>query len=320
MRALPPLVSLLLIAPLGLPGCAATTTPQSVSPRSPTATKKPPLPADIVERSALPLHGVVSENGATVQIDEQAVWRKLLSARVVCFGEQHNNPNHHYAEWRALQELAAHAAKEQRVLAVGFEMFQTPYQAPLSGFADGTLTEEQFLEETNYAKRWGYDFAFYRPLLEVAQQFKLPTLALNAPKAITRSIGRHGLASLSDEVRQGLPELDLNNPTHRKYFDDAMGDHPMPEGGPKRDDMYAAQVVWDETMANTSAKWLASQGDNASLIVFAGSGHCHHSAIPARITRRTQIPVLSVTPILSSKTSETPQAAALFDLQVVLED
>ena len=34
----------------------------------------------------------------------------------------------------------------------------------------------------------------------------------------------------------------------------------MPSGGPKAENMYAAQVVWDETMAvNLTAAWVLSQ-------------------------------------------------------------
>ena len=54
-------------------------------------------------------------------------------------------------------------------------------------------------------------------------------------------------------------------------------------------------------MADTAAAWLTRSGDNSQLIVFAGSGHCHKSAVPARITRRVHIPVLSVTPVQASQ-------------------
>ena len=47
---------------------------------------------------------------------------------------------------------------------------------------------------------------------------------------------------------------------------------------------YAAQVIWDETMAEGAAAWL----DDArqQVMVIAGNGHCHQSAIPSRVARR----------------------------------
>jgi uncharacterized iron-regulated protein len=48
---------------------------------------------------------------------------------------------------------------------------------------------------------------------------------------------------------------------------------------------YAAQVVWDETMADTAARWVA-ETPGGLVIVLAGAGHCHRSAIPRRFERR----------------------------------
>jgi uncharacterized iron-regulated protein len=268
-----------------------------------------------VARSALPLHALIGER----KLDEPELWEQMASSRVICFGEQHDNPQHHYAQSRALEELATRSVKAQRPLAAGFEMFQRPYQATLSAFVAGSLAEEQFLRDSEYAKRWGFDFALYRPLLLTAREFSLAVVALNAPKELTRKIGRSGLGGLEPSERELLPELDLQNADHKAYFDEAMGEHPMPPGAPKLEDMYAAQVVWDETMADSAVRWLTQAGEGSQLIVFAGAGHCHRSAIPARITRRTQLPVLSVSPVLRSELA-TYDARDRYDWLIVLSD
>jgi uncharacterized iron-regulated protein len=289
--------------------------PGSVAPAAGEHSPRAPLPHDIVAQSALPLHALVGER----KLEEPELWEQMARSRVICFGEQHDSPQHHYAQSRALQELATRSAKAQRPLAVGFEMFQRPYQAPLSAFVAGSVTEAQFLQDSEYAKRWGFDFALYRPLLLTAREFSLAVVALNAPKELTRKIGRSGLGGLSPAERDLLPELNLEDTDHKAYFDAAMGDHPMPPGAPKLEDMYAAQVVWDETMADTAVRWLTQAGEGSQLIVFAGAGHCHHSAIPARITRRTQLPVLSVTPVLRSELAAYDERAR-YDWLIVLSD
>ncbi len=281
--------------------------------RSPRA--RAPLPHDIVARSARPLRALSGKN----KWPEPQLWEHLSRARVICFGEQHPSPEHHYAQLRALQELATRAAATQRTLAVGFEMFQRPYQKALTAFVAGTVPEKHFLEESDYSERWGYDFSLYRPLLQTAREFSLEALALNAPKEVTRKIGRFGLKSLDAAERNSLPELDLLNAEHRAYFEEAMSAHPMPDDGPKFDDMYAAQVVWDETMAETAARWLEHAGPTAQLILFAGSGHCHESAIPGRITRRLGMPVLSVAPVFQSELS-TFAARRRYDWLVVIKN
>ena len=93
----------------------------------------------------------------------------------------------------------------------------------------------------------------------------------------------------------------------------------MPAGAPRADDMYAVQVVWDETMADTAARWLSSAGAASRLIVLAGSGHCHQSAIPARLSRRIGEPVLSISAVLASKLGEL-DAKDRYDWLLVLDD
>jgi uncharacterized iron-regulated protein len=198
-------------------------------------------------------------------------------------------------------------------------MFQIPYQPALSSFVSGDSSEAQFLEASRYQERWGFDFALYRPLLEAARERSLPALALNAPRELTRQISRNGLGSLEPAERGQLPELDLSNPEHRAHFDQAMADHPMPAGAPRMEDMYAVQVVWDETMAESAARWLTSTTPEARLVIFAGSGHCHRSAVPGRLARRIGDPVLAVSAVLASKLAEF-EGKERYDWLLVLDD
>jgi uncharacterized iron-regulated protein len=289
--------------------CGGASQGEAVSPKA-----RAPLPADVVAKAALPLYAQRGDE----KLMEPALWQALAKERVICFGEQHDDPAHHFAQRRALEELAARSAAENRVLAAGFEMFQKPYQAALSGFVAGTLPEAQFLIESEYRDRWGFDFALYRPLLETARDNNLEVLALNTPRELTRKVGRTGIESLDAGERNQLPELDLTNVEHKAYFDAAMSGHPMPPDR-KPENTYAAQVLWDETMAETAAAWLSRSGQNSQLILFAGSGHCHEAAIPARITRRVQLPVLSVVPVQASQLAEF-QNRQRYDWLLVLED
>lgn len=290
-------------------------TPAGSAPEARSDRPREPLPADIVARSALPLYALVSGE----RLAEPELWERMAGYRAVCLGEQHDSPQHHYAQRRSIEELARRGGPSQRALAVGFEMFQTPYQAALSSYVTGDAAEDEFLAASQYRERWGFDFALYRPLLEAARELRLPALALNAPRELTRKISRNGLRSLDAAEREQLPDLDLDNAEHRSYFDQAMQGHPMPEGAPRMDDMYAVQVVWDETMAEGAARWLASAQRDASVVIVAGAGHCHKSAVPGRLGRRIGQPVLSVSPILESKLAEF-DARDRYDWLLVLDD
>jgi uncharacterized iron-regulated protein len=275
------------------------------------------LPRDVVAQSALPIYGLE----AGVILSESDLWDRLASSSAVCFGEYHDVPAHHYAETRALDELAARAASAGHTFAVGFEMIQRPYQAPLSAFVAGELGEDEFLAQTEYFTRWGYDIALYRPLFEGARDHHLPALALNMRTEITRKIGRTGLVSLDAAELAELPELNLTDEEHRAYIFGLFG--VLPEHGAELglEDIYTAQTVWDETMADTSARWLAETGESARLLDIAGGAHCHRSAIPRRITRRVpDQPALSVHAVFESELNDGTFTPEGYDILVVLDD
>lgn len=65
--------------------------------------------------------------------------------------------------------------------------------------------------------------------------------------------------------------------------------------------MYAAQVLWDETMADGASRWLTGSSTPAGrrqIVILAGNGHCHESAVIRRIERRGVKAAVSVRPII----------------------
>lgn len=278
----------------------------------------PPLPADIVEQSSLPFHGV--SDGEV--ISARSVWRQLKHSRAICLGELHDNPFHHNLQRRVLERLAARERARpawRGALAIGYEMFQRPFQEPLSRYVQGELEEPDFLAQTEYAQRWGSDLALYRPLFEANREQSLPALALNAPTELTRAIGRDGLESLSPELQALLPELDLDDAEHREHIFGLFGLTPDDPAAASLENIYRAQVTWDETMAQTASEWLTGD-DGRRVLAFAGTAHCHETAIPRRVTRRTGIDMLSVAPVLESEYEAFPEDWQGYELLIILED
>lgn len=278
----------------------------------------PPLPEDIVAESFLALHGLVDGE----EISARGVWRRLRQSRATCLGELHDNPFHHNLQQRVLErlgELQQDEPEQRGELAVGYEMFQRPFQEPLSAYLRGELSEEEFLEQTQYEQRWGADLALYRPLFEANREQGLAGLALNAPTELTRAIGRDGIESLTPELAALLPELVLDDAEHREHIFRLFGLTPDDPGAASLENVYRAQVTWDETMAQTASEWLTSD-DDRRLLAFAGTAHCHESAIPRRVTRRTGIEVLSATPVLQSDLEAFPEDWVGYELLIVLED
>lgn len=102
---------------------------------------------------------------------------------------------------------------------------------------------------------------------------------------------------------------------HRALFDALMQDHPMEDG--QTDNYYAAQLIWDEKMAELGAGWLNARSANRKLLIFAGTAHCHRTAIPARLARRTGLTVVSVLPIDGATPSPISSAPSSPDERIL---
>lgn len=266
-----------------------------------------------IEAAAL-AYSVVDRTGR--QVDTAAFWAQVAASRVVCVGEDHPNPHHHWFQLEVVKHVSAH-----QPLALGLEMFQRPFQGVLDDYAAKRIDEAAMLSRTGYAERWGYDYGFYGPTINTALAAGGVLLALNTPRELTKKVVRQGLESLTPDEKKQIPELVLDDKVHRAWFDDVMesigGAHAHGKGEksesdkednqgkdsdakpamPSADRIYTAQVLWDETMADGAAQW-AKSAPGGLLVVLAGNGHCHDSAIVNRIKRRGVDKVISVRPVL----------------------
>lgn len=274
-----------------------------------------------IEHAALPYHVLDARTGR--QLDEPAFWQRLAQARAVCIGEEHPNPHHHWVQLHAVQTLAKSAGKP---LALGLEMIQRPFQGVLDDYTAKRIDAAALKSRTGWEERWGYDFGFYGPTMDATIAAGGHLIALNAPRELTKKVSRQGLDALTPEERAQVPELKLDDAKHRAWFDALMNEiggahghgqraeassggeadphkaaNPHAAGGapamPSADRIYTVQVLWDETMADAGAKWLAAN-PRGHLVILAGNGHCHDSAIVARLKRRGVADVLSVRPVI----------------------
>jgi uncharacterized iron-regulated protein len=267
------------------------TAPPSVAP-------KPIVPDDVVARAAQSFHAQRNADGQ--ELNQNELFDELSKFDVVCLGEAHDAPRDHFAELAITEAVAQRAQFSGRALGVGFEMFQAPFGPALHAYGVGHLDDAGLRKRTHYDERWGFAYAYYQPILAFGRARGLPLKALNATRELTHAVAEKGLAGLTKKERRQLPDLDLDDTAHRAAFDRLMAGHPHGEGM-DLDNFYAAQVVWDETMADNAARWVAERAPSRQLVVLAGSAHCAREAIPARIERREALRVTSVR--LSTKAS-----------------
>jgi uncharacterized iron-regulated protein len=281
-----------------------------------------------VEAAALPYTVLDGRTGR--QVDAAELWAKVSAAKVVCVGEEHPNPHHHWAQLEVVSKLTPNGTYPQ--LALAMEMFQRPFQGVLDDFAASRIDEAALLSRAGWSERWGYDFGMYRPVLARMIKVGGRLVALNPAKELVKRISHHGLESLSAQERASLPELNLDDPVHRAWFDGVMSEmggghahstvHRDSEPGasgatpaensapemPSADRIYAVQVLWDESMADGAVDWVRAKPSH-HVVVIAGNGHCHDSAVVGRIKRRGVAEVVSIRPIVD--TGDDDVAAAL---------
>ena len=222
---------------------------------------------------------------------------QLRDADVVYLGETHDSAADHAAQLDIIQRLYA----ENPNLAIGLEMFQRPFQPVIDRYLAGEISEAELVEQTEYLERWGFPWEFYAPILRFAQENQVPVLALNTPREVTRQVSGQGLESLEPEDFRYIPplaDIDTSNADYREFVAAAFGAH-SGHGNLNFDNFFAAQVLWDETMAETIADFKLSH-PNTQMVVLAGTGHVIYGyGIPDRVERRLGADITQVTVLLN---------------------
>jgi aminopeptidase N len=236
-----------------------------------------------------------SQRGMEIELREQAAAIDLSTLRtlsdlidsaagkkIIYVGESHDRFSHHMVELDVIKGLYM---KDQK-LAVGMEMFQRPFQKTLDDYIKGAIDEREFLKNTEYFKRWGFDYNLYKPILDFARTKKIPVVALNLRREITEKVSKGGMDSLSEEERKEIPQqMDFSDGEYRDRLKEVFEQHKS-MGEKDFDFFYESQVLWDETMAMSIDEYLR-KNPVYRMIVIAGGGHVSYgSGIPKRAFRR----------------------------------
>ncbi|MBW1980736.1 MAG: ChaN family lipoprotein [Deltaproteobacteria bacterium] len=250
---------------------------------------------------------------------------QIVDKQIVYLGEKHNRYGDHLMQLDFIRAL--HGKHPE--LVIGMEMFQKSYQEALDSYIAADIDEKTFLKESHYFTTWRFNYYLYRDILQYARKKSIPVIALNLDHKLVAKVAREGLAHLSEEQKKSIPtELDFSDKSYRtrlkRVFD--MHQIELPGGtAPENFDYFVqAQILWDETMAETIARYLQAH-PRCHMVVIAGNGHLEYgSGIPRRAYRRFQasytviLPAQNVMPaadladyLVFSTEVEAPQAAKL---------
>lgn len=219
---------------------------------------------------------------------------RLARAKVVFFGEQHDDPGTHAAEVELLDAIG----RSGRPVVLSLEMFERDVQGVLDDYLAGRVTEEQFLARSRPWPRYATD---YRGLVELAKARGWRVLAANVPRPTASAVGRAGLGVLDTLTAPGRVHAarDLSCPKddYRARFLAETRSHSAGSGtAPQPGDtlptalaerFYLAQCVKDETMAESIVEALRRAPRNAIAVHFNGSFHSDYGhGVVARVERR----------------------------------
>jgi uncharacterized iron-regulated protein len=217
------------------------------------------------------------EPGRSLQLRE--IIDAISDKPLILIGERHTNYEDHKVELAVIAGLH----KKGRKLTIGMEMFQRPFQKAIDGYLSAALDEREFLERTEYFKRWSFDYNYYREIIEFARAKGIPVIALNQRKEIIEKVSRGGLDALSAEERKEIPQdMDMSDESYKERLKEVYESHPR---GSTFENFYQSQILWDETMAHSAARVLEEKPDS-QMVVLAGANHIMYSSgIPGRIHR-----------------------------------
>lgn len=205
---------------------------------------------------------------------------------IVVIGENHGFKEHQAQQVDIMKALRARGLR----VSVGMEFFTYTQQSLVDSYRAGALSEADFLK----AIQWGnpsYDYyrdqALFPNMSEGAQ-----TLALNAPRSLTGKVSKNGLDSLTDEDRTLLPpQFSLGRDSYKQRFLSMMPHLPSPAAGER---YFAAQSIWDDTMAWTATEFIVNHPEQV-LVIVVGDFHVQFGGgLPDRIhARAPHVPVVS---------------------------
>jgi uncharacterized iron-regulated protein len=179
-------------------------------------------------------------------------------------------------------------ARDER-LGVGMEMFQRPYQKALDRYVAGAIDEATMLEDTDYRKRWGFEWGLYRPIVDFCRRNKVALAALNLSDELRGRARKMGYDRLTAQEKKLLGPVDFNVKAHRAHWFEQLGKmhgHGEPTKEQK-ERFYQIMTLWDEYMADSAARF-QKERKLRRLVVLAGSGHIDRGfGIPDRAARRT---------------------------------
>ncbi len=219
-------------------------------------------------------------------LPDEAVVSMARNADFILVGESHTNLCDHAVQTRLIDALAGSGAR----FVIGLEMLPVTAQPVLDRFNACELGPQELEEAVGWKKLWGYPYAQYKPIFELAKRHNLPVAALNIPRQVLAAFRDRGEAGLTPEDRSAMPaQIIPVSPAQKASLEEQVGLHQSmraaakgaenkPDAAPDMAAMaerfFLVQALWDSMMAEQALAWHNRQ--DLPVLILTGSGHVEH--------------------------------------------
>lgn len=204
------------------------------------------------------------------------ILKEISLKNIIYIGENHNNPRHVFIQLKIIE----HLYKRNKQIAIGMEIFERKFQNLVDSLVEGIINEKEFLRKTEIS-----NYETYKPIIEYAKKHGIKIIALNADSKIIKKVSQEGFDSLNFSEKRKIPSLDLSDDAYRSWLKKIYELHKQTKIK-DFESFYYAQIIRDETMADTIAKFLKYHKDY-QIVVISGKGHIIYGyGIPKRVLRR----------------------------------
>jgi uncharacterized iron-regulated protein len=198
-------------------------------------------------------------------LKQPEIWNRIADAEVVYVGENHGSRKDHVYELQLIRGMIRRRIR----FAVGWEMFDRTQQSDLDQFNHGRLSREDLFARTGFEKSWATYSPLYAKILETTAHTNIPNIGLNAPTGLAHKVAK-GEPLSPDDKKQIPTEFRIPARAYH-HFVGLLGEHPGMEPGDLAR-FFAAQNVWDQTMAETILEF-HKRNPGTKLLVLTGRGH-----------------------------------------------
>jgi uncharacterized iron-regulated protein len=203
--------------------------------------------------------------GGEQQLKQPEFWNRIAEAEVIYIGETHSSRKDHAYELQLIRRMI----RRHIQFAVGWEMFDRTQQSDLDRFNEGRLSLAELFARTGFEKSWATYSRLYAKILETTAQAEIPNIGLNAPAALAHKVALG--EPLSPDQKKQIPTKFRIPAGAYRHFLGLLGEHPGMNAG-DLPHFFAAQNVWDQTMAKTILEFQKKK-PGTKLLVLTGRGH-----------------------------------------------